>query len=137
MFKFSWWRDENNREAAKTITDILKVAVPAIVVCAVAVAGWFGWQSSKAKDPAVPTIQTGDNSPVQTGNGKQIVAGDNATIVIGFSEDMFKEMLAQREQEIRTKLADENAADRQTLLNKLGEVERQKSKIDKAYAETV
>ncbi|MEM1298192.1 MAG: hypothetical protein AAGH68_02855 [Pseudomonadota bacterium] len=70
MLNFGWWRDKDNREGAKTIVDVFKVVVPALVIAGGAIWGVL-YASDSAKPPAQPTISvtTGDNSPVAIGDG--------------------------------------------------------------------
>ena len=134
-FRFDWWRDENNRDGATAITSIAKVVVPAALAVGVGIAGWFGFQSETGtKD--TPAIQTGDNSPVNNGGGTQII-GDNATIVHGFSEEMFRDVLASKEAALRAELGQANADEQAVLRAQLSEVERQRADLHTAYTETV
>ncbi|MEL7516986.1 MAG: tetratricopeptide repeat protein, partial [Pseudomonadota bacterium] len=134
-FRFDWWRDENNRDGATAVTGIAKVVVPAALAVGVGMAGWFGFLSEKdTKD--TPAIQIGDNSPVNNGGGTQVV-GDNATIIHGFSEQMFREALANKEAALRAELAQANADEQAVLRAQLAEVERQRADLHTAYTETV
>ena len=70
MFRFSWWRNQNNRDGAKAITDVLKVVVPAGLVCIAAVAGYFGWIAPQdSTDNGGPDTINCDSTFTQSGGG--------------------------------------------------------------------
>lgn len=89
MWKFNWWRDKDNRDAASAIVGAMKVLVPAGLVAVAAVIGWFGLSGGGDPKPT-PAIVTGDNSPVQTGDGTQIVLGDHGQVVVADPDEVSK-----------------------------------------------
>ncbi len=77
MLNFNWWRDKDNREGAKTIVDVLKIAVPAIGIAGAAI--WGILYATDDKPAAAPSVSvtTGDNSPAIVGDGNaQGLTGD-------------------------------------------------------------
>lgn len=88
MFRFSWWRDQNNRDGAKAIIDILKVVVPAVLVAAVAVAGYLGFVREGAPSagaaPEAPAAVECNSSFTQTGDGALVqTCGDGDVQIDG------------------------------------------------------
>ena len=69
MLKFGWWRDKDNREGAKSIVDVLKVVIPALVISGGAVWGVLYATDNKTSDAPSITVTTGENSPVTIGDG--------------------------------------------------------------------
>jgi hypothetical protein len=69
MLNFTWWRDKDNREGAKSIVDVLKVVVPALVIAGGAVWGLlYATEDTPKADPGI-SVTTGDGSPVIIGDG--------------------------------------------------------------------
>ncbi len=78
MRTFQWWRDKDNRDGLKAIFDILKIAVPALVILGGAVWGYF-YTADKGPAPDAPdvTVTTGDGSGVVIGDGNtQTITND-------------------------------------------------------------
>ena len=69
MWNFGWWRDKDNREGAKSIVDVLKVVIPALVISGGAVWGVLYATDKKPPDGTSITVSTGANSPVTIGEG--------------------------------------------------------------------
>ena len=68
MLNFAWWRDKDNREGAKSIVDVLKVVIPALVVAGGALWGVLAVTGDKPGPAPAISVTTGDNSPVAIGD---------------------------------------------------------------------
>lgn len=81
MFNFGWWRDENNRQAAETIVNVLKVVVPAAVAVGVGVAAYLGYTTAQPDKPDKPSIEC-DATITQQGDGNAIQSCGDGDITI-------------------------------------------------------
>ena len=79
MLNFGWWRDKDNREGAKSIVDILKVVVPALVLVGGAALGVFYATSDKPADTG-GTTTTIEGNTVNTGDGSNVNIGGSQTV---------------------------------------------------------
>ena len=79
MLNFGWWRDKDNREGAKSIVDILKVVVPALVLVGGAALGVFYATGDKSSAPAGNTT-TIEGNTVNTGDGSNVNIGGTQTV---------------------------------------------------------
>ncbi len=150
MFKFDWWRDQDNRDGVSALAGVLKIVVPAIMVAVVLVAGWFGLGLTNATDPE-PLIHTGDNSPVQTGSGTQINLGDNGQVmmadpdkvtsaappepVVTMTLAQFEERQLYLKQQITAELEQVQSEERARLQRELDEITRRLADLPAAYEE--
>lgn len=135
---FPWWRDKDNREAAKSIADVLKIVVPALVVAVVAVLGYLGWSGlDPAGPPQKPQIAAGDAGMIQTGSGIQVRAEGGATVTVGFTEEMFHAALEDREARVRAEMHEAGDAERMVLQAQLVEIAAQKANLERAHSEAL
>lgn len=155
MLRFGWWRDPNNRDGAKAIVEVLKFVLPAGGTALVAVAVWFGFLKPQSDDagPSAPTIQTGDNSPVNTGSGDQNIFNDVGQVIVADpekvtaaapAEPVITMTLAQYEtqqnalqQRITSELTQASEAERSLLESQLAEVTARLENLPDAYAEAL
>ncbi|MFK7943525.1 MAG: hypothetical protein AB8B85_11515 [Paracoccaceae bacterium] len=79
MLSFGWWRDKDNREGAKSIVDILKVVVPAVVIAGGAIWGVVYATADKPTPAPGPTI-----------SGNTVNTGDGANVNIGGTQEVTK-----------------------------------------------
>ena len=84
MLNFGWWRDKDNREGAVALSNVLKVAVPAVIAAGALVAGsYYAKEEPPAPVPGTAPISAATGSQVQTGDGTQVRAGDNSPVTVG------------------------------------------------------
>ena len=81
---FEWWRDEHNREGAVALSNVLKIAVPAVIAAGAVVGGYF-YAKDEAPAPVAgtPSITATGEAQVQTGDGVQVRTRDNSPVTIG------------------------------------------------------
>ncbi len=99
---------------------------------AVAVTGWFGLDFKDESDPE-PSIQTGNNSPVQTGSGTQVIQGDQGTAIIGMTIDQHESILKSREAELRADLTRASDAEKALFRQELDTVLGQMADLETSY----
>ncbi len=132
FWRFDWWRDENNRDGASSLVGILKVVIPAGMVVVVAVAGWFGFKPDGGSD-SQPSIQVGDNSQVNTGDGTLIVQGDQSSVVIGMTIEQHEAILTRRQAELRADLDRASDAEKALIQQQLDAVQSEMTDLEASY----